>query len=45
MDEKECPNCGYLLEAEDTECLECGCSLEEDFDFNADRQDEFSDDD
>jgi RNA polymerase subunit RPABC4/transcription elongation factor Spt4 len=43
MDEKECPNCGYLLEADDTECLECGCSFEENFDLE-EEQDEFLDD-
>jgi len=44
MADKVCPNCGYLMEENDTQCLECGCSIEEEYDLENENQ-EFYDED
>jgi len=32
--ERTCPNCGYMLEEDDSVCLECGYDLDEELNYD-----------
>lgn len=39
MAERQCPNCGFLLEEDESTCLECGYNIDEEFDIEDDLED------